>query len=455
MLFSTQNDLSKLNFDDMFNYCIHNSKFGYEYRLLFLLSLSTGINLKMFLRWKWKDLLNMGSDNDAVVIEELKFRKYLIPIQPIVQKRIAEIYSILGYPKLDSYIYNGYSDVPEEINIKRGVNRITRDVVRTVCKIHYDINSDKENRDIINTIYQYEFLTQILFGRKVFETCGYTNEICKKLKQHFGFRKNSDLFSFLKYESKEKIYLKLYNIDLNDGEQLVNLDNKNFNNGFPFQKFSSFEKYLISVKLNDSKELQIPSIILLLLIGMNSGLRLSKLLNLTWEGIIKYNDVYEEIYVGNSINFDGYTINFNKNIKIILENHFRNIHKIKNGIPSDKKESFDTLPNLEGKIFLMNNGNPITQPSLSREIKNALHRIKFPYWDKVTTKTPLIMFGRRIIEIKGDHKSTIVALIDFFNYRSKRQLFEFLYIDYNPRKDIYEFKGKSRNNIFDEIFYNK
>lgn len=455
MLFSTQNDLTKLNFDDMFNYCIHNSKFGHEYRLLFLLSLSTGINLKMFLRWKWKDLLYMGSDNDALVIEEIKFRKYLIPIQPIVQKRIAEIYSLLGYPKLDSYIYKGYSDVPEEIYIKRGVNHITRDVVRTVCKIYYS-NSEKEQRDVINTIYQYEFLTQILFGRKVFETCGYTNEICRNLKQHFQFRNNSDLFTFLKYNSKVDIQYKLSNIDLIGGKQIINLDNKNFNDvKIPFQKFSSFEKYLTSVKLNDSEELQIPSIILLLLISMYSGIRMSKLLNLTWEGIIKYNDVYEKIYVGNSINFDGYTINLNENIKIILENHFRNIRKMKNRIPRDKKESFDTLPNLEGKIFLMNNGNPITQPSLSREIKNVLRRIKFPYWDKVTTKTPLIMFGRRIIEIKGDHKSTIVTLIDFFNFRSKRQLFKFLYIDYNPRKDIYEFKGKSRNNIFDEIFYDK
>lgn len=451
MLYSTQNDFSKLNFDDLFNHCIESSKVRNSDKVLFLLSLSTGINLKLFLKWKWEDLLNMGSDNDAVVNEEIKFRKYLIPIHPIVQKSIVEMYSLLKYPKLDSYIYIGNTEVPKDIFIKRGIIRVTRNIVNSACNI-----SGEENRDVINAIYQYEYLTQILYGRKVFETCGYTNEICRKLKQHFQYRSNSDLFSFLKYNSKNDIQFKLSNIDLIGGKQIINLDNKNFNNkDIPFQKFSSFEKYLTSIKLNDSEELQIPSVILLLLISMNSGIRLSKLLNLTWEGIIKYNDVYERIYVCNSINFKGGTITLNENLKIILENHFRNISKIKSGIPRDKKERFDTLPNLEGKIFLMNNGNPITQPSLSREIKNVLHRIEFPYWDKVTTKTPLIMFGRRILEIKGDHKSTIVALIDFFNFRSKRQLFEFLYIDYNPRKDIYEFKGKSRNNIFDEIFYNK
>lgn len=454
MLFYTQNDLSRLNFDDLFNHCIDNSKDLNSDKVLFLLSLSTGINLKLFLTWKWKDLLNLGSDNDAVVIEEVKFRKYYIPIHPLVQKKISDIYVSLGYPELNSHIHFFYDYIVDDARIHRGANKIVREIVYECCNLEYSYI--KSNEHLITNIYDFELLTQIIFGRKVFETSGYTNEICRKLKQHFQYRSNSDLFSFLKYNSKNDIQFKLSNIDLIRSKQIVSLDNKNFNDGeSPFQKFSSFEKYLTSVKLNDSEELQIPSIILLLLISMYSGIRMSKLMNLTWERIIKYDDVYEKIYVGNSINFDGYTIDLNENIKIILENHFRNIRKMKNGIPRDKKESFDTLPNLEGKIFLMNNGNPIMQPSLSREIKNVLRRIKFPYWDKVTTKTPLIMFGRRIIEIKGDHKSTIVTLIDFFNFRSKRQLFEFLYIDYNPRKDIYEFKGKSRNNIFDEIFYDK
>jgi hypothetical protein len=454
MYISTHNDLSKLNFDDLFNHCIDNSKSRNTDNVLFLLSLSTGINLKLFLKWKWKDLLNWGSDNDAIVIDEIKFRKYYIPIHPLVQKKISDIYVSLGYPELNSYIFFFYDYIVDEARINRGANKIVREIVYECCNLEYSYI--KNNEHLITTIYDFEFLSQIMFGKKVFETCGYTNETCKKLKQHFQFRKNNDLFSFLKYTTKNDIQFKLSNIDLIEGIQIVNLDKKNFNDGkSPFQKFSSFEKYLTSVKLNDSKELQIPSIILLLLISMNSGIRLSKLLNLTWEGIIKHDDFYKDIYVSNSIKFNGYTINFNENLKTILEYHFRNISKIKNGIQSDGKEKFDSLSNLQGKIFLMNNGNPITQPSLSREIKNVLHRIKFPYWDKVTTKTPLIMFGRRILEIKGDHKSTIAALVDFFNFRSKRQLFKFLYIDYNPKKDIYEFKGKSRNNIFDEIFYNK
>lgn len=454
MLFSTQNDLSKLNFDDLFNHCIDNTKSRNTDNVLFLLSLSTGINLKLFLKWKWKDLLNWGSDNDAIVIDEIKFRKYHIPIHPLVQKKISDIYVSLGYPELNSHIHFFYDYIVDDARINRGANKIVREIVYECCNLEYSYI--KSNEHLITNIYDFEFLTQIIFGRKVFETCGYTNEICGKLKQHFQFRNNSDLFTFLKYNSKDDIQYKLSNIDLIGGKQVINLDNKNFNDvKIPFQKFSSFEKYLTSVKLNDSKELQIPSIILLLLISMNSGIRLSKLLNLTWEGVINHNDFYKDIYVSNSINFNGYNINLNENIKTILENHFRNISKINKSVQSDRKEKFDFLPNLEGKIFLMNNGNPITQPSLSREIKKVLQRIKFPYSDKVTNKTPLIMFGRRILEIKGDHKSTIVALVDFFNFRSKRQLFKFLYIDYNPRKDIYEFKGKSRNNIFDEIFYDK
>jgi hypothetical protein len=46
-----------------------------------------------------------------------------------------------------------------------------------------------------------KFFRKILFGRKVFEVNGYTNDICKFLKLHFRLRTNKDLFNFLGYES--------------------------------------------------------------------------------------------------------------------------------------------------------------------------------------------------------------------------------------------------------------
>jgi hypothetical protein len=115
------------------------------------------------------------------------------------------------------------------------------------------------------------------------------------------------------------------------------------------------------------------------------------------------------------------------------------------------KESID----LNTPIFVTNHNTPITQPSLLREIKKVLKLMNFPHFKIITTKSPMIMYGRKIIEIRGDHKPTINALKEHFNFRTKKELFEFLKIDYNSKKDDYEFKGKVRKTIFDEILYDK
>ena len=107
-----------------------------------------------------------------------------------------------------------------------------------------------------------------------------------------------------------------------------------------------------------------------------------------------------------------------------------------------------TIPQLNSSVFITNTGIALTQHSLSREIKSALKWWAFPHTDKFTSKSPLIMWGRRIIEIRGDHKPTIKALKQHFNFKSQDELFKFLCIDYKK-----EVKGKTKNILFEEILY--
>ena len=119
------------------------------------------------------------------------------------------------------------------------------------------------------------------------------------------------------------------------------------------------------------------------------------------------------------------------------------------------KQKFSERPSLEGNVFVTNKNNPLTQPSLSREIKKALQNLRFPHAEKLTSTSTVIMYGRRIMEIKGDHKPTIQKLKEHFKFKSKKELFDFLHLtgSRDKAKEIYNFKGKVRKNIFEGILY--
>lgn len=451
-----------IDFDDLLRHCFGNLdtirvfKELMVYRILLVLCLTTGIDLNIILSLKWKDILELGSENNAIVKGELGIRKYLIPFHPKTKQLISELYNKLGFPNLDSLIADGIYENKKmsnqelaELMLRIGKNRAKFFKIEQQHLREFD----------------FEKYLLVIFGRKALETNGYSNSVSKQLKLHFGFKLNQELFDFLGYNSKKDIKYNLHRINLDCSEPLIALPDKNFNdskNQYPFQKFTAFSKFLIS-ELNYYKPTVTNSIRLLLIISLYNGIKPSTLIRLKWQDIIEIDNDEQSISIKDYLIFEDYYINISEWLKEKLLYHFEKIleHSKDNPLEEDKnarysirgKIRYKSSPNLNSYLFVMNTGNQITQPSLSREIKKALNQMGFPHANKITSKSTVIMYGRRIIEIKGDHKPTIQKLKEHFNFRSKEELFKFLYIDLKQEKKEFQFKGKTRETIFDEILY--
>ncbi len=458
---TTQEIENLIDFDDLLNKCFKNldeiSAFKRQmvYRIILALGLTTGLQIEIILGLKWKDLISNDNGYDIAVKNELAVRKYLIPIHPKVRELIYKMYFNIGHPRIDSLITDSIP-IKERLSnemLVRNMIMSGSSNMRTLYKMD----------DVTLNSFNFQNFSQVLFGRKVFEVNGYSNELSKDLKQHFGFRLNEELFNFLGYDSKEDIKYELSNINLNSKNALIELEDKNFNNEYPFQKFNAFSDFLIIGNVNSLDALH-NSIRMLLLISLYTGIRPSTLIRLKWEDVLEIDELQNTVGIVDSILIDGYCLNATQEIKdgllIQLEKNHRGLndkwleepsarYQIKNKL----KYLSDKTPPLDTHIFVMNSGNPITQPSLSREIKKVMEQIGFPHFDKITTKSTSIMFGRRIIEIKGDHKATIDSLKDHFNFRSKKELFDFLYIETNHKKKEFRIEDKVREPMFEEIIY--
>jgi hypothetical protein len=306
---------------------------------------------------------------------------------------------------------------------------------------------------------------QVIFGRKVFETEGYSTKVCKKLKQHLALKTNKELLDFLGYKSIRQIKYELSSINITDDKiefdgsndtitvtaAIVELDDKNFNNKYPFQKFSAFANFLMSGN-TFYREPITNSIRILLLLSLYNGIRPSTLIRLKWKDIVKIDKKKKTIQINRLSHFEGYHIKIgNESVQKLLYHLELSILRATGEQLSPisplvrgykKKPSFLAKP-----IFVTNADTQLTQPSLSREINKALNFWKFPFTERFTSKSTVIMYGRRIIEIKGDHTNTIKKLKQHFNFRSQVELFKFLYIDYK------KIKGRTRSTIFEEILY--
>lgn len=459
---NTQEIEKLIDFDDLLRHCFGNLdtirvfKDLMVNRILLVLCLTTGIELNIILSLKWKDILELGSENDAIVKGELGIRKYLIPIHPKTKLLLSELYNKLGFPNLDLLITDSIDESKKmtnkelaELMLRMGRNRTKFFKVEQQYLREFD----------------FEKYLQVMFGKKVLETNGYSNNVSKQLKLHFGFKLNQELFDFLGYKSKDSIEYNLYNINLDCNDPLIILPDKNFNdkkNEYPFQKFTAFSKFLIS-ELNFYKPTVTNSIRLLMIISLYNGIRPSTLIRLKWQDILEIDNDEQSICVKDNVVFENYNINISEWLKEKLLYHVEQIlDRLKDKPLEENKQTrysirskirYKSLPDLNNCVFVMNTDNPITQPSLSREIKKALYQMGFPHANKITSKSTLIMYGRRIIEIKGDHKPTIQKLKEHFNFRSKEELFKFLHIDLKQEKKEFQFKGKVRETIFDEILY--
>lgn len=422
-------------------------------RIILILSLATGLEMKYVYTIKWEELLALGSENNAIVKDELRVRKYYIPIHPKVKFILSDLYCKLGYPNRKLEIINTVPKLFED-SLKYDYN-LSELILKSGCDNKKEINNiERKHLDSFN----FDIYSQILFGRKVFAVNGYTNDICKFLKLHFKFRTNKELFTFLGYESKDDIKFDLVNINLNAVGVFILLEDKNFNDGFPFQKFTAFSKFLLS-EIVAFKGHITSSVRLLLLISLYNGIKPSSLIRLKWHQLIHIDEEEKTIEIRKLFVFENKKIKIYKEFEKNLLEHFLytagESQNITFHFKASRKQKFSERPSLESNVFVTNKNNPLTQPSLSREIKKALQNLKFPHSEKLTSTSTVIMYGRRIMEIKGDHKPTIQKLKEHFKFKSKKELFDFLHLtgSRDKAKEIYNFKGKVRKNIFEGILY--
>ncbi|MCO6163950.1 hypothetical protein [Flavobacterium sp. NRK F7] len=425
-------------------------------KILLIICLTTGLDIRLVTDLKWKDILSLDSENDFDVKDQLTLRNYLIPVTPIIKSKLLNIINSLDFKfELEDSIIE---QIPEEY--KKNIDLLYESIVITLSSKEYYFYNLKLKEEFIK-LYDFKTYTQRIFGRKVLEVNGYNNKISKDLKQHFGFKLNSELLNFLGYQSKDEIHFEIHKINLIDGGNIVKLKDKNFNQGYYFQKFNSFLLFLEKI---NSKEKNINSIKLLLKLSLHLGIRPSSLINLNWEDVLIINEDEKSIAVIDTIYLKKYKLSLSSQIKesllsfFVFSNDKNNFsaYPIKDNLTILRNKDlleYKTKPVLNIPIFTMNSGNRITQPSLSREIKKCLNQFGFRHSDKFKSFSTSIMFGRRILEIKGDHKPTIQKLKEHFNFRSEKDLFAFLHIDVETEKGEYKFRDKKRRNMFEEIAY--
>lgn len=459
----TQTEIDLYNFDEILEDLVFDIAPGAKdwmitNKVVLIFCFLLGIKIDLVLKLKWSDILVLGSENDAIVKNELTIRKYSIPINHKIKHQLSENFKKLGFPDtkelISSKIYykEGMPFSSKEFIIRNG----------SIGGINWVYDDLYKGIDIPN-------YPRVVFGRRVFSVNGYSNDICKKLKQHFEMRLNSELFQFLGYNSKDDISYNLSDINICKGmyknqlgvyvlkftQNCVDLKDKNFNGDYPFQKFSAFTNFLLGGNNFYTRPVT-NSIRLLLLMSLFSGIRPSKLIELKWKDLVldDYND--GELKIKSNFLFSGYNLTVIEPIINKMCHHlFLHLNNNEEGEFQYYRNSIRYIksPNLDKFVFVSNKYNQLTQPSLFREITKALKYWKFPHWDKYTFKSTQIMYGRKLIEIKGDHPQTIKKLKQLFNFKSKKELFEFLYIDYDIKSDNYEFKGKRRNPLFEEILY--
>jgi len=325
-----------------------------------------------------------------------------------------------------------------------------------------------------------------IFARRLFEVNGYSDELSKDLKVQFKIRQTNELLKFCGFSSKDEITYGLQHINLDiEKAPLVQLSDKNFNNGdFHFQSFSSFSNF-IKNSYPDSV-IRENSIRLILWLSVYSGIRLTDFLKLTWNEFLYFDSSNKRIYIKNDIEFSGfnftlptdlgrklllhfvefvflkhlrdYTINYGPDNNVFSQNpYIAPWDGFGDRIITDEFENlfFETIEfpfnYLNHSIFVKNDLTPIIPNNLAREIRAALFHLGHGNPDDFKANSTLIMWARRIIEIKGDHKATIQILKERFYFRTKRELAKFLgLID---EKGKIEFEGKRYSNKFEEVSF--
>lgn len=430
-------------------------------KVIVLVALTTGLPISSLINLSWDAVLEHDYKGAAACKDNFELnRHYNFPISKKIRSQLIKFHLFLEQPNYKTPIakkfkgYEKFNNWYVSINFALGMRKIE--------ELGMDTILSSKNED----------LTQLLFGRRVLEVCGYSQKTSSLLKGLFKINTNKELFDFLGYESKEQIKYELSNVSIIEGEnnrfqfgepRSFLTDNKHFynqieksNKYYPFYHFQVFYEFLKNLNLSffDTKT---QGVLVLLMLSLTNGIRPSSLLNLKWSDVFEIKKanrgfdcsvMIKPLKLGrHQIKLDQHTINQ-------IKSQFELLHTgcgVLVGLNVNKLSFPSKAPNLNQHCFVTNRLNVLTQPSLHREIKNALSLAGFQHAEKFTTKSTMIMYGRRVIEIKGNHPPTLRALKKHFNFRRTQDLFKFLYISNKKGSnipDIGEF-----NSVFEHVLY--
>ncbi|CAG5087424.1 hypothetical protein [Parvicella tangerina] len=417
--------------------------------IIALLAITCGLGYNEAINLKWGHIITLDSRGQPKVKRELeKIRNFAIPISAKLHSQIQAVYQSLNYPSLDSKIFD-LGKMPNywlSINISLGVHNLNN-------KTYTELRDDT--------------ITQRIFGHRVIETCGISNDTNRFLKRHFKLKDNDEVFRFLGYDTLPSFQIS--NLSLVEGDrngrkyiygkasQFLE-EHKNFHlrhprtkKRYPFLHFQVFYEFLLQTKLSNKQKIDY-SIKSLLLISLTNGVRMASLLRLKWSDIMLYNASEKYYSFKTNFHFESRDMVLNEGLIQQLFYLFTKVF----GHPSTtdltkNKIIFGKGLDLEANVFITNRGLPLKQSSLSRELRNVLNKLEFNFVDDFTMNSTLIMYGRRVIEIMGVHPPTIKALKERLKFRTVRELFDFLEID--------ELKGNDGSPIgtysspFEQILY--
>lgn len=468
------------NFDTLMNIFLDYSKdeFGVDNAIKTptILALTSGIPLTHILfNCKWGDLLEIGSDSEIRTKDDISSfanTEYKIRLPKSVKKRILYFYKRLVSPNLDSFIYPMKLVGTTEEEKKELVKDFGGNMVILLGEDFASEITLPENVEIDEDLeLDCVGLIQTAFGRRVFEIYGYSDKILLCLKLHLGLKTKEQLFELLGYESKKDIKYSLGDINLFDVETSISLPDLNFNNGKKFQKFTSFYKFINDVDPIDSFT---DSINILLLLSLLSGKRPSALISMKWSDLIYFNKSsyiremidkelspvgkYEKTFyvqIKHNVSFGGIEFRIPESLKDRIILHFdaygksdeweRPFNSYSARLTSNMgKPAIDFL---NKNIFTNNNGKPLSQGNISRTIKKGLVNIGFPFAHMFTPNSTEIMWGRRIIEIKGNNYMIVSALAKHFGRITIQSLCDKLEIEVPDKEE------KGTLDLFELLLY--
>ena len=297
---------------------------------------------------------------------------------------------------------------------------------------------------------------QIIFGRQILIRNGYTNEVGKFLKSMFGIRLNKELENFLLIEDLSKCHLKLASIDLHCPDDLFLFKDNEYRNKSDYYNFLALDEYLKQCLLK-TKNTHSRSIYVLIVLCLFNGLRPAFFKDLRWKEFLEINEDDRTFKIHSEFTYRGRIILIPKDYAIEIYKLCPICHPIKiTGNLDTFKPYFEktilnyTLTN--PNVFISAKGGPLMLQSLKRDIQKTLKNLGFDYWNKVSTLSFQKMWGRRILEINGDHKPTIRELKKHFNLKSKKELFLFLDV-FKSRNETSTFMNKKREKYSDYINY--